>query len=233
MHKIAVIPARGGSKRIPRKNLKKFLGTPTIVRTLALLAEFNLFDEIVVSTDDTEIRNLALRSGASFVIDRNTILANDFTPTVPVVADALTQLDSIRLSSTSESVAVCCVYPVNPFLDLSDLRKGLDALVNNREIDYVNPISSYPYPIQRSLRLLPDERIELTNPDLMTTRSQDLEEMYHDAGQWYWGRASTWISGRNLLQNSIGVKVDRWKVQDIDTLEDWKYAEKLYLLLNR
>lgn len=221
---IAVIPARGGSKRIQRKNIKEFAGIPAIAHALTAAKESEIFSEIIVTTDDAEIGEVSRKHGATTVIERPTALADDLTPTVPVIAHALKHFLNQRSDVNPE---VCCIYPVNPFIDASDLHIGLNQLRANPGISYVLPICTYAYPIQRSLSFK-ESRLVMTNPNFALTRSQDLEERYHDAGQWYWGYSKTWQAEEKLLFNSIGIPVSRWKCQDIDTEEDWLYAELLY-----
>jgi pseudaminic acid cytidylyltransferase len=219
---IAVIPARGGSKRIPKKNIREFLGRPSISYPIQTAIESGLFDEIIVSTDAPEIADISLKFGATSVIQRPQQLADDITPTVPVIAHAIEDLN------IESEVVVCCIYPVNPFVMKEDLKAGLSTLLENPTTSYVNSICTYPYPIQRALRMDNLGIIEMVNPELAVTRSQDLEEMFHDAGQWYFGKAATWQRRDHLLFNSIGYRIPRWRSQDIDTLEDWELAEKLY-----
>jgi pseudaminic acid cytidylyltransferase len=232
MTKIAVIPARGGSKRIPNKNIRDFLGKPAITRTLEKLAESEIFDEILVSTDSNEIADVATGTRGVTVILRPAKLADDITPTVPVIAHAIIEYKKKKgISSNEGDLDVCCVYPVNPFLDIDDMQKGLTILKTVAGVSFVNSIVSYPYPIQRALTKDASGMIKMLNPSLALTRSQDLEETFHDAGQWYWGRDITWQAGERLLFNSIGIQVPRWRAQDIDTHEDWRMAEKLFRLL--
>ena len=234
MSRIAVIPARGGSKRIPQKNISDFLGTPAITRTLETLVESGIFDEILVSTDSDEIADLVLNIKRVKVIHRPAELADDITPTVPVIAQAVSEYKKTMDDLSQQSqLDVCCIYPVNPFLDIPDLKTGLAILQATSGISYVNSIVTYPYPIQRALTMDTAGRIEMINPSLALTRSQDLEETFHDAGQWYWGRAETWLTGQRLLFNSIGVQVPRWRAQDVDTNEDWLFAEKLFHISKR
>ena len=229
MKRIAIVPARGGSKRIPQKNIREFLGKPAITMTLETLKLSSLFDSIFVSTDSKDIAEIALDVEGVEVFMRSPHLADDLTPTVPVVADAIRQFIENSNSSDAE-ILVCCVYPVNPFLLAQDLQNGLAILQNTDGISYVNSIVSYAYPIQRAVSKDANGRIEMLNPSLALTRSQDLEETFHDAGQWYWGRANTWLSQEKLLSNAIGVQIPRWRAQDIDTEEDWQMAEKLFKL---
>jgi pseudaminic acid cytidylyltransferase len=221
---IAVIPARGGSKRIPRKNIRAFRGIPAISRTIQFVLSTGMFSEIIVSTDDQEIKEISLEAGATFVVKRSKELAGDFIPTVPVISNALQQFDA-QLSRDSN---ICCFYPVNPFLDISNLVKGLELLRGNRAINYVNPVVTFSYPIERALEMDLGGVLKMHNPKHIVTRSQDLREFVHDAGQWYWGRAETWLLEAPLLMNSMGVNVPRWVSQDIDTIEDWHYAELLF-----
>lgn len=228
---IAVIPARGGSKRIPNKNIRDFLGKPAIVRTLEKVIESGIFHEVLVSTDSDEIAKVATTVKGVKVINRPANLADDITPTVPVIAHAVIEyMKAMKISYTENQLLVCCVYAVNPFLEINDLKKGLSILQTVAGISYVNPIVSYPYPIQRAVTKDAIGMIKMLNPSLALTRSQDLEETFHDAGQWYWGKAETWLAGDRLLFNSIGVQVPRWRAQDVDTYEDWNIAEKLYRL---
>ena len=220
----AVIPARGGSKRIPRKNIREFSGIPAISRTIDFVLSTGIFSELIVSTDDHEIAEISMAAGATFIVNRSDALSSDFAPTVPVIADALKNFNH-RASQVS---FVCCIYPVNPFLDTENLIRGLDILKSNVSINYVNPVVSYPYPIDRALQIDSSGIIQMLNPLHLENRSQDLGDYVHDAGQWYWGRGETWLREASLLTNSIGLQVPRWVSQDIDTLEDWRYAELLY-----
>lgn len=231
MTKIAIIPARGGSKRIPMKNIREFFGVPAITRTLKLLVDSEIFDHVLVSTDSEEIAQVVLKVANVRVISRPSNLADDFTPTVPVICHAIEEYRNISNPvNQDEALEVCCVYPINPFLNINDLSTGLSILRTTPGISYVNSIVSYPYPIQRAVKFDKAGRLEMFNPALALTRSQDLEEAFHDAGQWYWGKAETWLAGDKLLFNSIGVQIPRWRAQDIDTVEDWELAEKLFRL---
>jgi pseudaminic acid cytidylyltransferase len=229
--RIAIIPARGGSKRIPKKNIREFFGIPAISRTLNLLVDSEIFDHVIVSTDSEEIARVALTTTSVRIIARPSELADDFTPTVPVISHAIMEFTkNAGRSNQLDALEVCCVYPINPFLNIKDLSSGLSILQTTPDISYVNSIVSFPYPIQRAVKLDPSGKIEMFNPSLALTRSQDLEEAFHDAGQWYWGKAQTWLTGDKLLFNSIGVQIPRWRAQDIDTIEDWELAEKLFRL---
>lgn len=213
------------------KNIRGFFGVPAIARTLKMLVDSEIFDHVLVSTDSEEIAQVAQTIEKVQVISRPPNLADDFTPTVPVISHAIeVYRNNLDRSSHNEPLEVCCVYPINPFLNINDLSLGLTILQEREGVSYVNSIVSYPYPIQRAVKLDPSGKMEMFNPSLALTRSQDLEEAYHDAGQWYWGNAETWLAGEKLLFNSIGVQIPRWRAQDIDTIEDWEYAERLFRL---
>jgi pseudaminic acid cytidylyltransferase len=223
INSVAIIPARGGSKRIPRKNIRPFAGVPAIQRTIKIAQDSGLFSEIIVTTDDSEIAELSSISGAS-IINRPSQLSDDRTTTVPVVAHAL---ESYLNESGNEEINACCIYPVNPFLEVGDLNAGLDILIESNDVSYVLPVCSYPYPIQRGVTLN-KEYVSMLNPEFALTRSQDLIEVFHDAGQWYWGSSKTWINQDKLLFNSKAVRIPRWRCQDIDTEEDWIMAELMF-----
>ena len=222
-----IIPARGGSKRIPKKNIKPFAGRPAIYYPIEAALASGVVDQIIVSTDSKEIAECVKGIEKVRIHFRPENLADDITPTVPVIAEAILSNDLNPLTP------VCCIYPVNPFIVPSDIANGLDLLKSNSDISYVNSICTYPYPIQRAVRKNSEDHIEMFNPELALTRSQDLEEAFHDAGQWYWGQANTWTDGDKLLFNSIGFSIPRWRCQDIDTLEDWETSELLYEVSKR
>jgi len=220
MKPVCIIPARGGSKRIPRKNIIPFHGRPMIGWSISAALETEIFARIIVSTDDEEIAEIALREGAEVPFLRPTSLSDDLTPTVPVIAHAIQAL------SITEDVAVCCLYATAPFAVTEDIRAGYSLLDGK---GYVVSVTSYPFPIQRALRKSSAGQIEMLHPHHMTTRSQDLEEMWHDAGQFYWAFASTWSEGRPIFgAGTKGLELPRFRVQDIDSWEDWKRAEVLF-----
>jgi pseudaminic acid cytidylyltransferase len=226
INSVAIIPARGGSKRIPRKNIRPFAGVPAIQRTIKIAQDSGLFLEIIVTTDDAEIAELSSISGAK-IIHRPSQLSDDQTTTVPVVAHAL---ESYLTESGNQEIETCCIYPVNPFLEVDDLKAGLDILAVSNDVSYVLPVCSYPYPIQRGVTLN-DDYVSMLNPEFALTRSQDLIDIFHDAGQWYWGSSKTWINQDKLLFNSKAVTIPRWRCQDIDTEEDWIMAELMFNVL--
>lgn len=220
MDAICIIPARGGSKRIPRKNLAPFHGRPMISWSITAARESGLFSRIIVSTDDLEIAEIAKVEGTEVPFLRPSYLADDSTPTVPVIAHAVKEL------SLGPEVAVCCLYATAPLVQSDDIKAGYGLL---QARGYVVTITSFPFPIQRALRISANDHVGMLNPEHMLTRSQDLEEMWHDAGQFYWGRAATWLSGQPIFgEETKGLRLPKYRVQDIDTPEDWVRAEALF-----
>ena len=218
---VAIIPARSGSKRIPGKNIKEFEGIPMISRAIQILLEAELFDEVVVSTDSPDIISTSSAAGATSCVTRPKELADDHTATKPVIQHALSEL------TLSDDDAVCCVYPCNPFLNPETLRKSLELLVENKEY-FCLPVIEYPHPVQRAFTL--DQRSVITKRErhFELSRTQDLEACYHDAGSFYWGIKSLWMSELELHSQSLGLPVTRTEGLDIDTPDDWSFAELLY-----
>jgi pseudaminic acid cytidylyltransferase len=226
--RLAVIPARGGSKRIPRKNIKRFGGLPMIAWSIRAAIDSQCFDRIIVSTDDDEIAAVAKQHGAEVPFVRPANLSDDHTGTIPVIAHAIDWQNQHGQAATE----VCCLYATAPFVQAADLQSGLSVL-NSTGADYAFSVTSYAFPIQRAVRITPDQRVEMFQPDQFNTRSQDLEEAWHDAGQFYWGHAEAWLEGRTLFsQGSAPVPLPRYRVQDIDTPEDFKRAEIMFNCLN-
>ena len=225
--KIAVIPARGGSKRIPRKNIKLFCGKPMIAWSIEAVRASGLFDHIVVSTDDAEIAEIAMVHGAEVPFMRPAALSEDHTATSPVVAHAI---EWYREHGHMPD-PVCCIYATAPFVTAADLLRGLQTLTDTGS-DFAFSVTSYAFPIQRAIRLTNERRVEMYQPENFNTRSQDLEEAFHDAGQFYWGRAEAWLTGKPIFStNAAPVILHRHRVQDIDTPEDWVRAEWMFKAL--
>jgi pseudaminic acid cytidylyltransferase len=221
---LAIIPARGGSKRIARKNIKPFCGKPMIGWSIETAHLSGCFDRIIVSTDDAEIAAVARAHGAEVPFMRPPELADDHTGTTPVIAHAVDWMNH----NARKVAFACCLYATAPFVQANDLRRGFNVLQQSGA-DYAFAITSYPFPIQRAIRITSEQRIEMFNPQHLLTRSQDLEEAFHDAGQFYWGRAIAWLSGKPLFSdNASPVLLPRYRVQDIDTEEDWERAEWLF-----
>ena len=227
--RIAVIPARGGSKRIPRKNIKFFCNKPMIAWSIEAAHASGLFDHVVVSTDDAEIAEVAKQYGAEVPFIRPASLSDDHTGTSPTIAHAI----QWYREQGYQPDPVCCIYATAPFVMASDLQTGLQRLTQTGS-DFVFSATSYAFPIQRAIRLNSKDRVEMFRPESFTTRSQDLPEALHDAGQFYWGRASAWLSGQVIFgpQSSV-VRVPRHRVQDIDTFEDWTHAEYLFRIMTQ
>ncbi|MEO4046301.1 pseudaminic acid cytidylyltransferase [Pseudomonas sp. CAU 1711] len=222
--RLAVIPARGGSKRIPRKNIKPFCGKPMIARSIEAALQSGCFDRVIVSTDDAEIAEVARQYGADVPFMRPAELSDDYTGTVPVIRHAVEWF----IANDEAPEQVCCIYATAPFVTGEDIRRGLESLLEN-DCDYAFSVTSYAFPIQRAIRITSAGRVEMFHPEHFNTRSQDLEEAYHDAGQFYWGRASAWMDGRVIFgPSSSPVLLSRHRVQDIDTPEDWERAEWLF-----
>lgn len=227
--RLAIIPARGGSKRIPRKNIKTFGGLPMIAWSIRAAIQSRCFDRIIVSTDDAEIALVAQDHGAEVPFTRPPELSDDYTGTIPVIAHAI-QWQNAHGRTASQ---VCCIYATAPFVHASDLQRGLHTLLNTGA-DYALAVTSYAFPIQRAIRITPEQRIEMFQPEHFATRSQDLEEAWHDAGQFYWGQAQAWLTHKPLFcLEAAPVLLPRHRVQDIDTSEDWDRAEWMFKALTQ
>jgi N-acylneuraminate cytidylyltransferase len=222
--KIAVIPARGGSKRIPKKNIKGFCGKPMIAWPIVAARESGLFDHVIVSTDDADIAAVAVHWGAEAPFQRPSALADDYTGTTDVIAHA------VRWASDQSWPldAVCCIYATAPFVQPRDLDRGLRALESGQWA-YAFAATSFSAPVYRAFGQHSDGGVQMLFPEHFLTRSQDLPLVLHDAGQFYWGRPSAWIEGKRIFdRHSLPVIIPRWRVQDIDDEDDWKRAELLF-----
>ena len=219
--KIAVIPARGGSKRIPRKNIKNFCGKPMIAWSIEAAKASALFDHILVSTDDAEIADIAKEWGAEVPFMRPVELSDDHAGTTEVIAHATRW----ALEQGFDVDAVCCIYATAPFVQVDDIKRGLAALESGNWA-YAFTVTDFAAPIFRSFKQNAEGGIEMFYPEHFSTRSQDLPTALHDAGQFYWGRPSAWIEGKRIFdRHSTPVVIPRWRVQDIDTQDDWIRAE--------
>jgi len=220
---IAIIPARGGSKRIPRKNIKDFFGKPLIAYSIEVALQSNLFQKVIVSTDDEEIAEIARKYGAETPFIRSSKLSDDFTTSGDVIKDAITQLQQLG----EDFDFVCTIYATAPLLQKEYLIEGFHTLQNS-DAQMAFSVTSMPFPIQRSFKITKKLRCEMFTPEHFTSRSQDLEESYQDAGQFYWERVGVKPKDIPFGRDSIPIVLPRHLVQDIDTLEDWKRAEILY-----
>lgn len=225
--RLAVIPARGGSKRIPRKNIKPFCGKPVIAYAIEAALASGCFDEVIVSTDDQEIGAVARAHGAQTPFERPATLADDHTVLADVVNHAIRWLGERSVEATE----VCCVFATAPFLTPSALRAGLQALRTPGR-SFALSVTSFPYPVQRALRMGSDGSIDALYPEHRLTRSQDLEPGWHDAGQFCWGTSDAFLRKVPVFSPATaGVVLPRHMVQDLDTHEDWSRAELMYQVL--
>jgi N-acylneuraminate cytidylyltransferase len=225
--KLAIIPARGGSKRIPRKNIRPFHGRPIIGWSIAAARASGLFDRIVVSTDDAEIASIARSEGADVPFLRPADLSDDHTGTVAVINHAIRW----HLEAGQAVDDVCCIYATAPFVTAAALAEGHRRLAA-RGHGFAFSVTRYDFPIQRAVRLRPDGSLAMFQPEHLSTRSQDLEEAYHDAGQFYWGKAEAFLENLPLFsEHAVPVILPSHLVQDIDTLEDWRRAELMFAAL--
>ena len=221
---IAIIPARGGSKRIPRKNIREFCGKPMIAWSIQAARQAGTFDHVIVSTDDQEIAEVARQWGAVVPFFRPAELSDDHTATRPVVNHAIREAEALY----GPVDYVCCIYATAPFLRGSDIVDGFRKLVEVGS-DFAFSVASFPYPIQRAIRIADQGRVDMFYPEHRSSRSQDLEEAYHDAGQFYWGRTNAFKQDLpTFSEHAVPVVLPRHRVQDIDTQEDWRMAELLF-----
>ena len=224
MNRVAIIPARGGSKRIPRKNIKLFLDRPMISYPINCLKESGLVERIIVSTDDEEIADIARQEGAEVPFMRPAKLADDFTGTGPVTRHAIEWL----IEHDQKPDYVCCVYATTPLLDAKYLHQGWQRLLES-EKRFAFSVASFAFPIQRAVKMTLSGGVTPFYPEHVASRSQDLEPAFHDAGQFYWGRTEAFLDGSQMFSDdAIPIVLPRYLVQDIDDEEDWMRAEFMY-----
>jgi N-acylneuraminate cytidylyltransferase len=227
MSKLAIIPARGGSKRILRKNIKLFLGKPIIAYSIEAALKSKLFDEVMVSTDDEEIREIALKYGAKVPFLRSETNANDFATTAAVINEVL----EVYKTRNKLFKYCICIYPTAPFVSSNLLIKAFKKLKKDK-LDAVFSVLKYGFPIQRAMKINKEDKVEMVDVSKMNIRSQDLESSFHDAGQFYALNVSAFIKKQKLWTNNTGcIEINELKAQDIDTETDWKLAELKYKLL--
>ena len=225
--RIAIIPARSGSKRIKNKNIKKFYGKPIISYTIQNLLNLKIFDKIYVSTNSKKIAKICKNYGASVPFLRERRLADDNTSTIDVIANFLQKIDNKKIIKI-----VCCVYPCTPLMDVNDIKKGIKLYLNQRK-SFVYPVLKYKHPIQRSFLLSSKGKINYHFPKYEKYRTQDLKKSYHDAGQFYVSNFNNWINKKSLHIDATGFEIDSKNAIDIDDLDDWNLAENLYKLKNK
>ena len=218
MSNLAIIPARGGSKRIPRKNIRDFLGKPIIAYSIEVAVESGLFEEVMVSTDNEEIAEVAKKFGAMVPFMRSKKAANDYA----TLSDVVEEVKEAYWRKGKSYDNICCILPTAPFVTVSLLKKGL-FLLSEYKVDSVRPVVCFSYPIQRAVKMN-NGILEMFNPEHAKTRSQDLEPAFHDAGQYYWMKFSKGMKG----ERKMGFEVSTHLVQDIDTEDDWRMAELKY-----
>ncbi|QMU58534.1 MAG: pseudaminic acid cytidylyltransferase [Boseongicola sp.] len=222
---VCLIPARGGSKRIPRKNIKLFMGKPMIGWSIDVAKAAQVFDRVIVSTDDVEIAEVARDLGAEVPFERPAEISDDHATTKDVVEHALGWLDA----NGGMPERLCCLYATAPFARAEDIQTGQEKLDTAR---FAMPVTKFRFPIQRAVEIDGDGHLRMFNPELYKTRSQDLPEAWHDAGQFYWGHTSAWLSDSLLFgPDTAAIPLPAWRVQDIDTEEDWARAEILARLI--
>lgn len=225
---IAIIPARGGSKRIPKKNIKIFHGKPIISYSIEAAIESNCFDKIIVSTDDEKIAKIAKKNGAEVPFIRPGNISNDYANTIDVIKHSIEWFENQGCDLTF----ACCIYPTAPFIQPSDILKGFK-FIKNSEVEYVFTATDFQFPIQRAFYLNDELQPTMIQPNHINTRSQDLEPGYHDAGQFYWGTIKAFKNGLPIFKkHSKVILLPQSRVQDIDTHEDWLIAELKYKALN-
>jgi pseudaminic acid cytidylyltransferase len=223
---IAIIPARGGSKRIYKKNIKLFCGKPIIFYSIEKAISSGIFDKVIVSTDDEEIAEIAIKYGAEVPFIRSKELSDDYTNTHEVVGNVIKFLLNLNLKIDY----ACCIYATAPLIMKNDIIKGLE-LIKSSNKDVVFSATNFSYPIFRSFKLNKNNGLEMFFPENYFTRSQDLPDAFHDAGQFYWGKPNYWLNPqKEYNNNNTVVLLPNWRVQDIDNLDDWKRAEDLYKL---
>ena len=224
MKNLAIIPARGGSKRIPKKNIKQFFGVPIIAYSIKAAKDSGLFDEIMVSTDDTEIAKLAQSFGAKIPFMRSKINADD----IATVADAVIEVLKYYSSKGEIPKNICCLFPTAPLIKHSSLIEAYQML-SDEDCDSIVSVQKFSYPIQRAINLNDKGYIEMIYPEFSRTRSQDLPALYHDAGQFYWAKTHRFIEAKRFMSPRSKMYVlSELEAHDIDNEEDWQLAEMKY-----
>jgi len=226
MLSLAVIPARGGSKRIPQKNIRPFRGQPMIAWSIQAAQKSRMFDRVIVSTDAAPIAAIASSYGAEVPFIRPSHLADDATTTAPVIAHTL---EAIGIGRGDDAVA-CCIYPCAPFVASEDLARA-QTMLTEHGAAFVYPVAKYPHPVHRAMRRLASGQMQFLHPECELARTQDLEVAFHDAGQFYMGRSSAWLEGRRMHTAGLGMPIPAWRVVDIDDEDSWRRAELLHEIL--
>lgn len=226
MNNLLIIPARGGSKRIPRKNIKRFKGKPIIEWTINELLKLDNFDKIIVSTDDEEIAKISTNLGIEVPFIRPSIISGDNATTRDVIIHAIEWFKEKNIQFQN----ICCVYPTSIFIKHEYISNALKILNDKNEERYIFSASSFPHPIQRSFFIDEKGISKMLFPEKFRFRTQDLQNSYHDAGQFYIASPKVWIENHNIFENSIPFVIPKFNSIDIDTIEDWEIAEKIFEL---
>ena len=221
---LAIIPARGGSKRIPDKNIREFAGKPLIAYSISAAKSSGLFEKVIVSTDSEQVAEIARMYGAEVPFLRPPELSDDIVGTRPVTTHAI----NYCVEHMFKPDYTCCIYATAPFLQTQYLKEGLEKLQANPDRSFSFSVTSFPFPVQRAISI-GEAGIRPMFPESINRRSQDLEEAFHDAGQFYWGRTEDYVTNKSIFsEHSLPVILPRHLVQDIDTPEDWHRAELMY-----
>lgn len=223
MSNLAIIPARGGSKRIPRKNIKDFLGKPIIAYSIESALESGLFDKVMVSTDDKEIAEIAVKYGAKVPFKRSKENSNDLATTLSVIKEVISNYKNVL---SQEFDNTCCIYPTAPFIKKEHLKQGFN-LLTSKNYKSVFPVVPFSYPVWRGLERMNNGKTRMLWPENLQARSQDMKKVYHDAGQWYWINNNL-INNSLFSDNTATILLNELEVQDIDNLTDWRLAELKY-----
>ena len=224
---IAIIPARSGSQRIPGKNIKKFCGEPIIAYSINAAISSKYIENVIVSTDSDKIATIAIKYGALAPFKRPKELSGNLTTTGPVIAHAIDTLEK----SGWEIDDVCCLYPCAPLLKHFYIDQAYEEMKDGNHA-FAYPVVPYPHPPQRAMKMNENGKMEFIKPDNALTRTQDLEQLFHDAGQLYWGNSNAWTSKKNMYTEGIGIQIKSWETVDIDNEEDWEKAELLKSSMN-
>ena len=228
MQSFCIIPARGGSKRIPRKNIKLFRGKPLIGWTIEKALKSNCFDKVIVSTDDIEISDYVKSIGAEVPFLRPEHLSDDYTNSFDVI-----QYNAKKLLEIYKDLKyICCMYATAPLIFSSDIKKSFEIISADNNNQILFGATTFDYPIQRALFLDENNNVSMLDTKYLYTRSQDLQETFHDAGQFYWGTVEAWIKSKNALIGGKAYFIPRWRVQDIDNMDDWTRVEYLHKLID-
>lgn len=223
---LAIIPARGGSKRIPKKNIKNFCGKPIISYSIQAAIDSQVFDKIIVSTDNDDIKEIAIKFGAEVPFKRPETLSNDTTPTVPVVAHAINYYDELNIIFDN----VCCIYACSPMILSEDIKNSLKLMEEKKSSSCI-PVAEFNSAPQRAILLDKNLKISWKFPEFKLTRTQDLELNYHDVGSFYWARRKSWLHGD--ISSGIGYEIPNWRAVDIDNISDWIRAELIYQAISK